>query len=366
MDSSKLQINELAGILNQHFSWNKARMDCFVGMLIGLLKTRTINLVEMSMGFVSDAQQESRYRRIQRFIHGHFLSFDKVAWFIMALFGFLDTPFYLAMDRTNWQWGKKNLNILMLAVVYKGVAIPIYWLLLNKKGNSDTRERIAIMKRFIRQFGKERLLGVLADREFIGERWLTWLKTENIGFYIRIKKDAKVPNSQGNPVQVKQLFQFLKVGEALTLRKAKRMTGVDVYLSGLRLEDGELLIVAADKACPDAIAIYAKRWEIETLFSCLKGRGFNLEETRVTDRSRIKRLLVVPVIAFCWAHRTGEWRHENIKPIKIKKHKRLAKSYFKYGLDWLRDNLLKTTAAFSSALQPFLQAIDNIQPVQKV
>jgi hypothetical protein len=54
------------------------------------------------------------------------------------------------------------------------------------------------------------------------------------------------------------------------------------------------------------------------LFFCLKGRGFNLEETRRTDRSRIKRLLVVPAIAFCWAHRTGEWRHENIKPIKIK------------------------------------------------
>jgi hypothetical protein len=113
----------------------------------------------MSMGFASDALQESRYRRIQRFIHGHSLSFDKVAWLVMALFGFLHTPFYLAMDRTNWQWGKKNLNILMLALVYKGVAIPVYWLLLNKKGNSDTRERIAIMKRFIRQFGKERLWG---------------------------------------------------------------------------------------------------------------------------------------------------------------------------------------------------------------
>jgi hypothetical protein len=39
----------------------------------------------------------------------------------------------------------------MLAVVYNGIAIPIYyWLLLNKKGNSDTRERIAVMKRYIR------------------------------------------------------------------------------------------------------------------------------------------------------------------------------------------------------------------------
>jgi hypothetical protein len=64
----------------------------------------------------------------------------------------------------------------------------------------------------------------------------------------------------------------------------------------------------------------AKRWEIETLFSCLKGRGFNLEDTRITKLIRIKRLLVVAVVAFAWAHRTGEWRHENVKPIRIKKH----------------------------------------------
>lgn len=359
MDSSKLQINELASLFNHHFSWNKARMDCFVGMLIGLLKTRNINLVEMSTGFTSDAQQDSRYRRIQRFIHEHYLSYDKVAWFIMSLFGFLDTPYYLTMDRTNWQWGRKNLNILMLAVVYKGIAIPVYWLLLNKKGNSATRERIAIMKRFLKQFGKGQLLGILADREFIGGYWLTWLTSENISFYIRIKKDAKVPNSQGSLVQVKQLFQFLKIGESISLRTTKKMTGVDVYLSGLRLEDGELLIVASDKPNSDAIMIYAKRWEIETLFSCLKKRGFNLEETRITDLARIKRLLVVPVIAFCWAHCTGEWRHETVKPIKVKKHKRLAKSYFKYGLDWLRDNLLKPTNAYNVALQPFMQAIDK-------
>jgi hypothetical protein len=55
------------------------------------------------------------------------------------------------MDRTNWQWGEKNINILTLAVVYQGAAIPICWILLNKKGNSNTRERIALVKRFIKQ-----------------------------------------------------------------------------------------------------------------------------------------------------------------------------------------------------------------------
>ena len=65
-------------------------------------------------------------------------------------------------------------------------------------------------------------MGILADRDFIGERWLRWLKAENIGFYIRIEKDVKAPISQGgNAVQAKQLFQFHKTSEALTLREAK-------------------------------------------------------------------------------------------------------------------------------------------------
>jgi len=103
MESSKLQINELATILNQYFAWNKARMDCFVGMLVGLLKTRNINLVEIATGFAGEALPGLRYRRIQRFIHGYGLDFDQVAGFVMSLFGFKNAPFYLAMDRTNWQ-----------------------------------------------------------------------------------------------------------------------------------------------------------------------------------------------------------------------------------------------------------------------
>jgi hypothetical protein len=44
-----------------------------------------------------------------------------------------------------------------------------------------------------------------------------------------------------------------------------------------------------------------------SFLSCLKGRGFNLEDTRVTKLIRIKRLLVGAIVAFAWAHRTGEW-----------------------------------------------------------
>ena len=63
----------------------------------------------------------------------------------------------------------------MLAVVYKGIAIPLFWLLLNKRGNSCSIERIALIKRFIRVFGKDKIHQILADREFIGEKWFNWL-----------------------------------------------------------------------------------------------------------------------------------------------------------------------------------------------
>ncbi len=37
-------------------------------------------------------------------------------------------------------------------------------------------------------FGKDRIVNVFADREFIGEKWFTWLIENDINFCIRVKK----------------------------------------------------------------------------------------------------------------------------------------------------------------------------------
>jgi len=128
--------------------------------------------------------------------------------------------------------------------------------------------------------------------------------------------------------------------------------GHQLYLSGLRLSDGELLIVVTNESPGNAIKVYGLRWEIETLFSCLKGRGFNFEDTHMIDPERIKKLMALLAIAFCWAHKVGEWKHEH-KPIKIKTHGRPAVSLFRYGLDHLVDvigNLFFKSDAFKNCL----------------
>jgi len=55
-------------------------------------------------------------------------------------------PFRLALDRTNWKFGDKNINILVLGVVYQGVAFPVLFTMMNKRGNSSTAERIDLME----------------------------------------------------------------------------------------------------------------------------------------------------------------------------------------------------------------------------
>ncbi|EXR33767.1 putative transposase [Acinetobacter baumannii 1294222] len=47
---------------------------------------------------------------------------------------------------------------------------------------------------------------------------------------------------------------------------------VKLYISALQLENGELLLVVSPQFNANAIQDYALRWEIETLFSCLKGK----------------------------------------------------------------------------------------------
>jgi hypothetical protein len=107
----------------------------------------------------------------------------------------------------------------------------------------------------------------------------------------------------------------------------------------LRLEDGSLLVVATQTAPKSAIADYAKRWGIETLFGIFKTRGFCLESTHLTDSERLSKLLALLCLALCWVIVIGERLHQ-LKPLTIKKHGRRAKSIFRYGFDHLRNIVL--------------------------
>ena len=63
----------------------------------------------------------------------------------------------------------------------------------------------------------------------------------------------------------------------------------------------------------------------------MKSSGFDIEKTHFQDTDRIRKLLLLVMIAFVWWYKVGIHLHNNTKPIVIKKHGRKAKSIFKYG-----------------------------------
>lgn len=327
-------IRPLERTLAENVEWNKARINFLAKFLVALLQVRTVNLTEIAAVFAGRAKQASHYKRIQRFLRGFEISYRVIAKLLVSLLG-VPRPWVLTLDRTNWQLGKTPLNILVLGIVYKGVAIPVLWTMLKKKGNSKTQERIDLMTEFVALFGADSILYLCADREFIGKTWFAWLMKKRIDFRIRMRENTLMPNGRGEVVWAKRLFRGQAIERPLVFAKPRRIWGLQLWVSGMRLSSGEYLIVVAPDYTATAIEDYAKRWEIETLFGCLKSRGFRLEETHVIEAERLKKLLALLALTFCWAHVVGEWLSQQ-QALKPKKHGRLAKSIFRYGLDHLR------------------------------
>lgn len=79
---------------------------------------------------------------MQRFFENYMMDYLQISKLVISSLPHVN--FILTLDRTNWQFGKKDINILLLALVYKNISIPLCWELLNKRGNSSFEERNSV------------------------------------------------------------------------------------------------------------------------------------------------------------------------------------------------------------------------------
>ena len=330
------QVNQLHEVMQWYFPWHKARVKFISAFILSLIKLTTVNFTKLANALNGKAKKKSNYRRIQRFFAEFDFSYDLVADLILHLLP-VKSDFIVSMDRTTWSFGKLTINILTVGIVYQGVVFPIAWMLLPKKGNSNTPERIQLMERFFKRVDKDLIQCLVADREFIGQEWFAWLKSQGVRFAIRIRENATTPNGKGD-IALRRLFADLSIHQQRILHKPRRIYGHYLYLSVIRLEE-ELLIVASNQKGPSALEDYKRRWGIEVLFAALKSRGFDLEQTHLVHLERIEKLIALLAIAFTWAHLVGEWIAQT-QPLKIKNHGRKERSLFRYGLDHLQYVLL--------------------------
>jgi hypothetical protein len=93
------------------------------------------------------------------------------------------------------------------------VRIPILWSVLDA-GSSNTADREALMKRYMRVFGTGSIGILLADREFIGNHRFEFLVNNDIPFAIRVKENLVAVLDEYTPPTGQPQGHFAGMGAA--------------------------------------------------------------------------------------------------------------------------------------------------------
>ena len=329
--------NELQQKLQTYLPLHGARLGFIAKFVMAVIVVRGVTVSTVASALNPRVLPESNEKRIKRFFGAVNLEGEGFARLTLALLP-VKERWLLTLDRTTWELGGVCINVLMLGVAYKGLAFPLLWVLLDKKGNSDTAERLALVDRLLTFVEVERVEAIVGDREFTGNDWFKGLKKRKLVFVMRVRNNTHI-GSRGRTRSAKQRYNHLRVQEVYVCPKRCRVFDLHLHIAVTKSKEGELVVLVCNAEPDKALLRYAQRWQIETLFSALKTRGFNLEDTHLTTPSRFNTLLALLALAFTWAHLVGEWCYEQ-RPLKVKAHGYLPKSYFSRGLDALRSAIL--------------------------
>lgn len=306
-----------------------ARQKMIFALIMSLIETRSVQFTELATKLNAAAQDESNLRRIQAFFADYTLDYRLVACVLMS--GVQTHKCRISIDRTNWQFGSTAINILTLTVYSQGVGLPVFFELLDKEGNSNAQERIDLLGEFVALFGKDRILSLTADREFVGHKWFKWLVDNQIPFAIRF------PQSHHLTLRNGEVFAPAALLTDQTERYFERVLVDGVWVNvALKKLVTDYLLVVGNWPPKKLFKQYRYRWSIECFFQSLKKRGFRLEETHLTELSRLKKLmgLVSMGFVFCW--QVGCYQHRQRSPISLKNHGYKSNSFFRKGLNLLR------------------------------
>lgn len=290
-------------ILTQTLNWHPQRSLTFAHIVASLLDQRNVQHHALIQKLnITNSTIKSKLERVRRFFANQFFDYDL---FIknLVLQTFNGIPkMDLILDRTNWKYGKTDINYLVLVARIGKITIPLFWSMIPHQGTSNATQRIELMGKFKEVFGLKCIRSFTADREFIGEEWLTYLYEQKIPFYIRLKDNRLV--EWGN--QKKKLGEFFEHLETDKERHLyKKINELCLTIVGKKLNDEYLVICSNVKDHKRVLKEYKMRWHIETCFKNMKTQGFNIENTHMKSLDRLMKLMAAVAVALLLASLMG-------------------------------------------------------------
>ena len=279
----------------------------------------------------------------------------------------------LSMDRTDWEKRKKHVNILTVAICYKGRAIPIYWKVFDRKGNSSFKDWKEVLTPVIKGLQQMEWLSdipihVVADREFASPKLAEWLKIDyGVDATLRMKASMYLKGVGDEMPEVKIATLLLKMTKGsrqvlcnqVVTRKSK--FAMDILLKWDKGYE-EAMVVATTLDNPNiADEFYSKRFGIEAMHKDWKSNAFEIEKTRVTNPKRIETLLIPIAFAYILCVLEGEQREETGDVRSPPKGKTRMTGLFLNGLRTISIHIRRATIEkfvifIRNLLQPFFDA----------
>lgn len=375
-------VRSLTDVLSGYLDWHLSRLKLMARFTSSVLTLTTTDLSKVALALKAGPKQESNYRRIQRFLSGYEVDFRALGGLLLHLLP-QRPPYEVVIDRTEWHFGETAVNLLMVGIAHEGMAFqemafPIASAALPSGGSSDFQSQAKVLERFLEVVDPDSIEVVAADREFISVPWMRRLRDRGIPFAIRLRSDRRIWESpEGPSLPARMHARTVNLGSERTLEGTRYLSGaqedgaqedgaeevlvpVRVVIRRIGDEDSDdpFLILATSNVDPvEATEFYKQRWDIETLFAALKSRGFDLEETRVTEPGKVENLVGLLALAFGWTRLVGEERAAREGPPTTKSHGRKERSLFRYGLDRLQ-NIFSTP---EPQVQAFLRCLSVLR-----
>ena len=186
-------------------------------VICALIEKQSTNQKKLANGLPGTSTAEAKRKRLARCFQDEQVD---VCWLPFLISLLPKGKLVLTMDRTNWEYGETPLNLLVLGVVLEGFTLPLVWVALPHGGCSDSATRERLVARLLKRLPAKRWKALVADREFFGQDWFTFLRKRGIRRVIRIRADTVV-----DELRTDVWFETVKTGQLQCLFEKGRVYG---------------------------------------------------------------------------------------------------------------------------------------------
>jgi hypothetical protein len=301
------QIEAIRDELLIRLPWQRKTQRDKLSVLIAVaLRVQSANLMKWGAALPRQIRDKDvQYQYIERFLANPRVDVAAVmrpfAQEIMNKVSEKGQTIILMMDQSQI---RGDLQLLMISVRVGNRALPVLWSVAKTEGNIGFEDQKNLLDQVVACIPEGKSVLLAGDRFYGTAALMEWCQQAGWDYRLRLKGNILIYQNIGE----KSLHDLYQEGQR-SLSSARLVSGVTTHI-GIVHEDGHpepWFIAMSAKPTMYTALDYGMRWGIESLFSDLKSRGFDVTATHIKKTDRLEKMLLVLSLAMYWAVSTGLW-----------------------------------------------------------